>query len=1223
MRVVAESCTTNTILITPAIPRFALQLQRIRKMCSQPRGLHTGVLPGNHFSIIKPPDRNDLRYAAVKRLILGAVQSPDPPAPDPPPPAAINRPTGTSWLDPDAYFRRSERSMRYTHQWKLVGREAELDGLRQFMRGEHGRLGVLVGRGGLGKSKLLYAACQDVSAEGGVHIRFLDIHTPYDAHALADLPSGDLVVVIDDAHTQPYPLRAVINAVLEQNERAHVLLALRPYGESAVRDELIAARLAFDEAYAVRLDNLRDEDAQALAREALGEPHAHYASRLAGAGYDLPLVIVVGAALIKGGELDPNHLESNARLRAAVMDSYAAVVGADAAAQSVTRAEVLNAVAALQPVHAHDDVFMEALSGLAGQPFHLVQRELDELERMEVLLARGSSYRVVPDLLGDMLFARAACGSKGTSSTGYIDHVLSHAAGDALENLIVNAGRIDWQERSKRPSRLLNGLWAAVRQQFYESDAGARLATFQVFARVAYFQPAPCLELAQWAVEHPLAVQGQQAPGLAGAQSALTDAMCLVLRGVAAHREYFSLAVDLLWKLALEDTREPGQYPAHPLALLGGLARYTPTGPTWHQELMVDAVVRWVGQAGGGSRDPLEVLAPLLAAEGQEESFRPDAFVMSSFMIDPLYPPTAALRERVLNLVFERLRSPDPGTIAAALGMVGAALFGPIGRFGEVAPEVRALWEASHLDVLSRLRTLLEGVVFPAALYVSLRLKIQWLSEHGSAPIREACREIFAAIPTELCNDLARALHSGPIDPPVDIRVELDLEYRHRAQQDLFSAVGTRLRELEDAQAAEVIEHVINELHTLLGDEVGQARPFLFDAVKSRPALGSALLERVATSAESQLAGQCSIILLALVETVGDAAVGAANVLLATSHMRLAREVALVFGLQRGQRQSLLTGERELLRTLTAHEDAHVSQLAFGAIRSLAQTNPELAAELLVIVPPDDERFAWEEFAMFVGPRGTLPWRLIPEPLQEQVFRGLRQRDSLEGYALGELLIQLSHDEPRRVLDLLLDRAKALNNQTAAGGFSALRDSSTEMYRFRELPEFQDYLREVRDWFIGAPASGWRSVVGPQLFSAVAGSFDKRVLQVIEECFDAPTIAGMNAVALMLRNAPKNLLNNLEFVVAGLHAAQQASPECLSNVQGALHGMAFTGNRFGMSWTHTTETGEQRSAAAALADRCPPGSIEQQFYQSVLEAADRWNAYLSSNIGAPADGRDW
>lgn len=620
---------------------------------------------------------------------------------------------------------------------------------------------------------------------------------------------------------------------------------------------------------------------------------------------------------------------------------------------------------------------------------------------------------------------------------------------------------------------------------------------------------------------------------------------------------------------------------------------------------------------------PLTVLSPLLAAEGQEESFRPDALVLSSFLIDPLHPPTAALRERVLNLVFERLRSPEPGTIAAALGMVGAALFGPIGRFGEIAPEVRALWETSHLSVLSRLQALLEDVVLPAALYVSLRLKIQWLSEHGSAPIREACRGIFATIPTELRNDLARALHSGPIDPPADMRVELDLEYRNRAQQDLFSAAGARLRELGDAQAAELIEQLIDELHNLIGDETGQPRPFLFVTVRARPALGRSLLERVAASPEGQLAGQCSIILLALVETAGEAAVGVAKDLLATGHMHLAREVALVFGLQRGQRQSLLDGERELLRTLTAHEDARVSQLAFGAIRSLAQTAPELAAELLVIVPPDDERFAWEEFATFVGPRGALPWRLIPEALQEQIFYSLRQRDSLEGYALGELLIQLSYDDPRRVFELLLGRAKALNNQTAAGGFSPLRNRSTEKYRFRELPKFQDYLREVRAWFIDAPASGWRSVVGPQLFSAVAGTFDERVIEVIEECFVAPTITGMNAVAVMLRNAPKSLLENLEFIVAALHAARQAGPECLSNLQGALRGVAFTGNRFGMSWTHVTDTGDQRSAAAELADRCPAGSIEQQFYQSILEAADRWNAYLSANDGVPTDDRDW
>lgn len=421
----------------------------------------------------------------------------------------------------------------------------------------------------------------------------------------------------------------------------------------------------------------------------------------------------------------------------------------------------------------------------------------------------------------------------------------------------------------------------------------------------------------------------------------------------------------------------------------------------------------------------------------------------------------------------------------------------------------------------------------------------------------------------------------------------------------------------------ELIEDILDELHALIGDRTEQARPFLFVAAKSYPELGRALLARAAETPEGRLAGLASTLLFAILDPLGGTTIELASTLLATGCPQLAREVAVVFGVQRGQREEIFPGEKDLLGALITHEDQRVHQLAFGAVHSLARIDPEFTAELLTSIPPSDARFAWEEFAAFVGPRGTMSWPMLPEVFRDQVFQALRQLPTLEGYALGELLILLSHDAPRLVLDLLLSRAKALNNETASSGFSALRDSSVGPYRFRELPEFQGYLREIKDWFISAPPSSWRSHIGPQLFSAVAGPLDSRVLEVIEECFVEPTSATMNAAALMLRNAPKELLGNLEFVSRCLHAAQETGPESLSNVQGALRGAVFTGNRFGANWTHVTETGEQKSMARELADRCPPGSTEERFYRSIVEAADAWNTYLSADDNPPPDDRPW
>lgn len=1090
------------------------------------------ALPGDHFSIVRPYSKEHRTFTTVRRLLLDAVRQPPAErgvqnASDPP----------VSWIGADRYFHRTT-SERYSHRWTLVGRDRHLQELSSFAHGERGQVGVLVGRGGVGKSKLLHAVSQKLLEAGDVQVRFWDGDAPYHRRAVSELPAGGVLLVIDDAHREADCMTAVIKDVREHNPDARILLSLRAYGQLQVRRELREARIAPDEVFRCDVDDLQVHEAEELAREALGVGFAHFAPRLAHAARDCPLLIVVGAELIRQGELDPAHFESDEKLRVELTDVYAAVIGGDASAYSDTRARVLRAVAALQPVRIGDEAFTSALSALAGQPIDHVRSHLDALEEEGVLITRGLTYRVVPDLLGDMLFAQAVYGRRRTHPTGYLDDVLEVAEGDARENLIVNAGRIDWQERSSRPSDLLDGLWSGVERRLGEADAQERRALLKTLEKVSYFQALPCLRVSMWILEHPLAAADGQPGRHPYADHGIQDAVCRVLRGIALDIEYFPQAADLLWLLAADDARDPSREQDHPLRVLAELASYSRiVGPTQYQELLIERVAHWLERDEPTRRDPLSVLAPLLAAEGEEHSWRSDAFVFTSFMIDPTHPPTAALRSRVLDLTFAQLSSTSPRRVAAALEMVKAAVLGPIGRTGQVDVQVRACWEKTHLATLTQLRTAVSDVVLPAALYIQLRCALQWLSEHGTDPVREACRTVFATIPPDLRNDLARALHGGPIDPPVDPSVRLDLEYRDRAQQELFATVAHELGSLDDAAAAKLVEDVIDELHELIGDEILHPRAFVLFLATTRTGLARALLSRAKRSPESQLAGQVSFLLIALVNTAGDAAVVLAEDLLPSGSLRLTHEVAHAFGLQRGPRGELMSGEEELLGALIGHEDAQTHRLALGAVHAIARTNKALAMRLLCAVRPADERFSIEQFAGLTGPHGTVVWQEIPQDFRDEFFDELRSRSSLEGYELESLLVELSHDEHRKVFDLLFDRAKALDNASAGYGYAPLPYSRPHQYRFRELEEFQGYLREVREWLTSTPASGWRSQIGPDLFTAVAGTvFDPTVRGVIEEYLAEPTTEKMNAVALMVHNAPRDLLEDVDFIGRCLRA---------------------------------------------------------------------------------------
>ena len=87
------------------------------------------------------------------------------------------------------------------------------------------------------------------------------------------------------------------------------------------------------------------------------------------------------------------------------------------------------------------------MSAVTQRPFDQVVPYLSALEDAQVLQRRGTSLRVVPDLLGDAVLAGACVDAGSGVATGYLDRVYRAADGAALMHLFVNGSRVDWQVR--------------------------------------------------------------------------------------------------------------------------------------------------------------------------------------------------------------------------------------------------------------------------------------------------------------------------------------------------------------------------------------------------------------------------------------------------------------------------------------------------------------------------------------------------------------------------------------------------------------------------------------------------------------------------------------------------------------------------------------------------------------------------------------------------------
>ncbi len=1132
------------------------------------------------------------------------------------------------WLVPDRYFSPAGRSGRAGHRWPLIGREPMLAELADFAASSAGRVGVLIGRGGTGKTKMLHALCERLPRE--VSVRFLERDPVIDQRAFEQLPSGRLLVVIDDAHDEAAPIGKVVAGVLEANKKANVLLALRPDGQARARRQLREAGLDPERAPWWELADLELSDAEALAREVLGAQHGKAAPRLAAATRDCPFLLVTGAMLIQDGVVEIGRLEGDDRIRRELIESLAETISSGASDQPELRREVLLAVAAFQPLRTSDNDYRHALEALTERAFDQVVPHLSAWEEAGILLRRGDTYRVVPDLLGDALLASASSTLDTGMPTAYLDRVRQAASGETLANLIVNASRVDWQEPPARRGRLVTSLWDAVTAEFQVSDAAFRVAVLEVLAKVAYYQSRPTLKLVRWALEHPAepaTVDTGFGMSYEVADQEIRDAVAPMLRTAAYDPDVLSEAAALLWELARGDTRAPNQHPNHALRQLADIARFDRRGVTAYQQALPAIVERWLRRPplSTDAHDPLTVLLPLLATDGQDEVWSRHTFTFRRFLLDPDSQPVAELRARVLDLAFEQMKSPDPRRAVAAAETIGASLTGPLGGFGpEVTRDASARWVPHYLRTLARLQDAVRAHPPAPVVSVVLRQHLQWPAEHPASEIHRASLDVLSVLPRQPAHELARALHGGPIDPPPDPDAYADYLDRQLADQRFMSGCADTVRDWPERDVITVIERLLGDLRQILGDDESRAAQFLAVLVTGRPGLGEAICSWVENAPSSPLTSLIAAVVAALAHAGDPGAVPLAWRLLDTGNTDLARQVAHAFGSQRG-RKDILNGEPNLLRTLIAHPDPGgiVPAAAIGAVRWLAANHQELAVDLLTCQPGNWTAAALGEFAWAFGTHGTLAWSDLAQRHKDAFLDALSYAPSIENFVIIDLLAKLSRDEPNSVIDLLTARVERTEAGASLTSYAALPHSWPTPLRFRERADFPDTLRRVREWLAAEPNSMWRHYLGSRLFAAVAGPFDAQTRQVIEEYLIAPDPPKIRAVSTILRGAPRELVWDADFVSTCLRAADTCGAESLSAMQSALHSATLTGGRWAAAGQPFGQDVEQRDLAAELAARAVRGSVEEEFYRALSQSAALWIDRSLSEDDFLTDGRDW
>lgn len=1137
-------------------------------------------------------------------------------------------PSPGPWIVPEEFFRPFQSSGVFHHERPLVGRHETVRGVCNWVDSEDSLpVGLVVGRGGIGKTRLLREVAEVLQYERGVPVRFLATAMEVTPASLEVLPRGRLALVIDDAHDRS-DLSGVLHSVIRERPECRVLLALRPYGVPNLDSAVRALGLPRMDVPMWELGDLTIEEAEGLARSIVHD--SQRAVRLASLTRDCPLITVLGAELIQRGSLDSGHIEAATDIRSQVLSAFReALTGKGAHRPSDLRETVLDLIALLQPLRTDAEDFRQLVTDAVDTPWDRVVRELRDLEATGILLRRGNSLRIVPDLLGDAILADAAFDQAG-NSTGLAERVFI-GAGDAgpRQHAFVNMIRVDWQVRDRReldasPAGLM---WRTLRDEFRYAGVRGRKRLLQLVARVSAFAPSESLDLVRWAINNPTSTVeelDQPYAALLGQidYSDVLHELPPILRGVAYTFAHLPEICDLLWELAIEDDRPPNQHPQHALRVLQDLAEYQPGKPSAYNEVVLERAEQWL-ERGLSSEiySPFDVLDPLLATEGADRQWSHSAITFQPFALR--LEAVRPLRDQVIELALGEVVGGDLGRAVRATQTIGNALRGPAGLFGRAIPsDERERWDGVFVETLIWLQGELTNADLDPVVWSAMRAALNWHLRWSESRTRSAAEAVMALAPQSLEHHLTEALLDS-WGERFD-RAEFDYASIESQLQADNQELAQRLCDRHTTEeVVAILEERLEAISRGLPGKENEGGRFVWTLCTECPAVAYAICRRVLAAPATACVSVVAAALGAMAEDLNPATIETARALCESSSTDVVRRTAHALGWGRGSRSHLLDGELALLHDLAVHEDFHVRRSVAHAAQVIAGSASGQAKDLLLSIPFNDSDVVAEEVLGALARQETLSWTRLNEQQRGMLLSQLAGSPSLDDYRIQQALAELSAIHPEEVLKLLFARAER-TEQSYADDYQALPFEWSAALRFREHKDFPAHLRIVRDWIARRPESGWRHQFGPDIFWAVARECDSEVERLLIESVEHPNPNVLRATSLILWGAPREWVLESEGVVGEvLDGAARRGQGYVESIQSGLHAAVISGGRVGAIGQPFKEDVEQKEKALDIAARLPEGSPAHDFYQALGRAAQ---ASIESSIERDQkflDPRDW
>ena len=1072
----------------------------------------------------------------------------------------------------------------FHHRWPLLGRREELRDLLRAINDRRTKVIVLVGRGGIGKTRLLVEVARSLDPEPMV----IPDHVAVDAHALEELSFGGPPLIADDVHRrQDLPaLLSITQASGEGRKPSKLILAMRPQGRQQL--EGLIARVGFDpnQVWISRpLNELEEKSTEDLAVEALGSELSALAPKLAASTADCPLVTVIGGQLLSAEAIDPALLERNQEFRQTVLDRFQdemlGRLGPTVDAQSARAALAL--FAALGPISMESEPLLTAMAGELGLELHELRALIDALLQAGLIVAIGRFRRIVPDVLSDHILHRACVDSQG-NSLGRAEDLLRRYGGLSLRNLLRNLAELDWRlGRTENDLVLLDDFWNLQERRMASPNPETRLEVIELIKPVAAWAPERALKLVRLALANPAKTIQIESLGYVADDARVRETLPPLVFSAAMGAGPRPEILGVLWELGRDQVGQLHSNPDHGVRMLNDLCGYNYPLPFARALLaLVHSLVGNREEMDGHDWSPLDLLPPLLAREGHTSSFRG-----LGFHIDPYFVSQAKTREvreeAQAILSVQAMGATTRRNRVRAVEILGEGLRLPHSVAGhEPGPTIKEQWHDDQAAIVSALSTIADDSEDAFVVAATLRV-FDWHNQSARWP--DLVEQMDAVLAGEQERDVRLV---GVLCDPYDFRDEEAAQHRVVAMAKELVA-----EKVDGAALAELLEETLNSFAGL-PDHAGRAG--------AQPARIVEAIAREDPVRGREIADWCVEHPEALL------AVGAASTLLSQLGYEDREQLSqslMELGLE-GRRlvAGRLAGgewfedprgyEADLLRQLAKENDPAISRTVLLTALRLAQTDPELAVAVALQVDVDGAPSLVDDQLMAVHEHVEL----LDEGELQRLFENLGSVEELGFWALKVLDgLAASGRGDVDVVGFLISRAQT---EDYRGPGENLRDfdllgGAGEEVLVAELARVRDAFADAKGttsfnleqlyWFLGERHAG----AGVQALVPWVAGDDNQAEAAIDLLINTPWVA---------------ILEHSEVVNELLNSAHQG-PRAW-DVRGALLDAALN------MGIHQRSMGEPEprfvrlgDEGRKLAERFEPMTPTHAFYVEMAEVAVR------------------